>query len=214
MEFSKTTGRRACWHAVGVLTALFLGILLLTACSGDDDSSAVLTPSSEPALETPIRETPAGPQDRAQADDEYQNEFAEADNRNGERIYFTAANEAGKRITYRGGPDFGGMMMGSYLTCAACHGPEAQGGRHVMHMQVMDAPAISYRALNGEDGQQHEGEGDDHTGEAGEYDLEDFRLAVVKGQHPDGSPLDENMPRWNLGAEDLRDLFAFLKTLP
>lgn len=71
---------------------------------------------------------------------------------NGERIYFTATNEAGERISYRGGPNFGGMMMGSYLTCAACHGPEAGGGTHWMHMQVMDAPDIRYVALQGEAG--------------------------------------------------------------
>lgn len=59
---------------------------------------------------------------------------------NGEQIYFTGSDKKGQRITYTGGPNFGGMMMGSYLTCAACHGPDAHGGRHVMHMEVMDAP--------------------------------------------------------------------------
>jgi len=42
---------------------------------------------------------------------------------NGEQIYFTGTDQNGQRITYTGGPNFGGMMMGSYLTCAACHGP-------------------------------------------------------------------------------------------
>ena len=46
---------------------------------------------------------------------------------NGERIYFTSVNDAGDRISYSGGPKFGGMMMGTYLTCASCHGPEARG---------------------------------------------------------------------------------------
>ena len=31
---------------------------------------------------------------------------------NGERIYFTSVNDAGDRISYSGGPKFGGMMMG------------------------------------------------------------------------------------------------------
>jgi hypothetical protein len=34
---------------------------------------------------------------------------------NGERIYFTATDEHGNTIDYSSGPDFGGMMMSSYL---------------------------------------------------------------------------------------------------
>lgn len=127
---------------------------------------------------------------------------------NGEKIYFTATNLDEDTIPYRGGPNFGGMMMGSYLTCAACHGPEARGGTHFMHMEVMDAPDIRYTALNAESGEH--GEGEEH----GEYDLEDFRLAVVEGQHPDGESLDRDMPRWQMSDEDLADLFAFLKAIP
>lgn len=125
---------------------------------------------------------------------------------NGERIYFTAIDSHGDLLRYRGGPDFGGMMMGSYLTCASCHGPEGQGGRHFMHMQVMDAPNISYQALAGE--------AEEHGDEHGEYSLEDFRRAVVEGEHPDGDPLSREMPRWRISDQDLEDLFAFIKTLP
>lgn len=129
---------------------------------------------------------------------------------NGERIYFTATNSRGERISYTGGPAFGDMMMGSYLTCAACHGPEARGGTHVMHMQVMDAPDIRYTALSAEAGEHGESEGEEH----GEYDLEDFRLAAVEGKHPDGEMLSRDMPRWQMSDGDLADLFAFLKTIP
>jgi len=134
---------------------------------------------------------------------------------NGRRIYYTGTNWRGERITYQGGPAFEnfGMMQGS-LTCASCHGPTAQGGRHFMHMTVMDAPDIRYKALASEE---HEegggGEHDEQGGEAG-YTLEDFRRAVVEGRHPNGDPVDPNMPRWNLSDQDLADLFAFLKTLP
>lgn len=129
----------------------------------------------------------------------------------GERIYFTATNAQGERIHYRSGPDFGGMMMGSYLTCAACHGPEARGGIHFMHMQVMDAPDIRYEALKG-DADEHEGE--EHSHEGGEYSLGEFRQAVIEGKHPDGESLNRNMPRWEMDDQDLADLFEFLKSLP
>ncbi|NQU75124.1 MAG: c-type cytochrome [Planctomycetes bacterium] len=127
---------------------------------------------------------------------------------NGERIYFTATSERGGRITYTGGPDAGGMMMGGSLSCASCHGPTGQGGQHVMHMQVMDAPDIRGAALAGEG---HEGEESEH---GGQYDLETFRLAVVEGRHPDGELLDADMPRWTMSDEDLGDLLDYLESLP
>ena len=133
---------------------------------------------------------------------------------NGERIYFTATSERGGRIAYTGGPGVGGMMMGGILTCASCHGPTGRGGRHIMHMQVMDASDIRWSALIAEAGEGHGGEGDEHGGEAADYHLDTFRLAVVEGKHPDGEPLNDNMPRWTMSEEDLSDLLDYLKSLP
>lgn len=140
---------------------------------------------------------------------------------NGERIYFTGTNLDGERIRYTGGPDFGGMMMGSFLTCASCHGVNAQGGRHIMHMQVMDAPDIRIAALSAEvhheEDEAKEGTADEEDHNANEelaYTLEDFRRAVVEGRHPNGEPLDPNMPRWQLNERDLRDLYNFLASFP
>ena len=80
-----------------------------------------------------------------------------------------------------------------------------------MHMQVMEAPDIRYSALSSE-AEEHQGEG--HAGEeGGEYDIEDFRRAVIDGEHPDGEALSRDMPRWRMSEEDLADLFAFLKSL-
>jgi mono/diheme cytochrome c family protein len=123
---------------------------------------------------------------------------------NGEEIYFRSVDMQGNTINYTGGPAFGGMMMGTYLTCASCHGPEGHGGQHVMHMQVMDAPPIYYNALV-EMAQKDAGKN--------AYTFDDFRNAVVQGQDVDGSALDQNMPRWQMNDQDLRDLFDFLKTL-
>ena len=133
---------------------------------------------------------------------------------NGEQIYFTAINDRGQRIRYSGGSNFGGMMMGmgSNLACASCHGSDGRGGKHTMHMDVMDAPDIRYSALTGEeDGHGEDGpHGDEHNG----YDLEIFRLAVVDGKHPNGETLNKDMPRWKMSDEDLDDLFEFLQSLP
>ena len=128
-----------------------------------------------------------------------------ADPQNGERIYFTSISGRGDQISYTGGPNFGGMMMGTYLTCAACHGPEAKGGIHQMHMTVMDAPDIRYMALSTMPEMQSSNMS---------YGLAEFKLAVEEGQHPDGEEVNNDMPRWSMSNADLQDLFAFLKSLP
>ena len=117
---------------------------------------------------------------------------------NGERIYFTSTSERGSAITYTSGPSSNNWMMGNgQLTCASCHGPSGRGGKHNMGMmQVMTAKDIRWSALQGE------------------FDAEKFRLAVTKGQDPDGTQLNTDMPLWNIGDEDLADLIAYLKTLP
>lgn len=137
---------------------------------------------------------------------------------NGEKIYFTSITQDGEHIRYTEGPDFS-RMMNPPLTCASCHGPTGEGGRHVMHMEVMDAPDIRFTALQGgeeeqENGDEHSEEENGHADEHADYALEDFRGAVIEGKHPDGEPLDENMPRWQMSNEALKDLFDFLKTLP
>lgn len=136
---------------------------------------------------------------------------------NGERIYFSSTSDRGKNITYTDGPSFGGMMGngssggmmgngngntssgrtgGGYLTCASCHGADGRGGvRTMMGMQTINAKDIRWSALKNE------------------FDAEKFRLAVTKGQDPDGTQLKQSMPRWNIGKADLADLFAYLKTL-
>ena len=137
---------------------------------------------------------------------------------NGERIYFTAVSERTGRIDYRGGPPGGGMMMGSWgLACVSCHGADGRGGVHVMHMLLMEAPDIRWSTLAPAMDETPDGQSLPQ-GEHGEamagYDLAAFRRAVVEGQHPDGTDLSRNMPRWDLGDEDLADLVEFLRSLP
>jgi len=134
---------------------------------------------------------------------------------NGERIYFTSSSDRGTSITSTGGSATGGMMgNGSSggmmnggssggmvgngnLSCAACHGADGRGPIHtMMGMQTMQAPDIRWSALESE------------------FDTEKFRLAVTQGQDPDGEKqLNHDMPRWNIGNDDLADLISYLKTL-
>ena len=117
---------------------------------------------------------------------------------NGEGIYFTSTSERGTAITYTSGPASSrGMMGNGQWACASCHGPNGSGGVHSMGMmQTMTAKDIRWSALQNE------------------FDADKFRLAITKGQDPDGTQLNTDMPRWNIGNDDLADLIAFLKTLP
>jgi len=134
---------------------------------------------------------------------------------NGERIYFSAKSERGPRIDYSGGPDQGGMMMGGRLTCASCHGTDARGGLHTMHMEGMDAPNIRWQALIEHGSDPHEATGEtDRAHDDGGYDLDTFRLAVTEGLHPDGELLSSDMPRWGMTEADLQDLIDYLQSFP
>ena len=131
---------------------------------------------------------------------------------NGKRIYFTATSERGEAIPYTGGPSMGMMMMGGRLACVSCHGTDGRGGTHMMHMQTMKAPDIRWSALAGMHEEGHES-GESHQHNHQGYDFETFRRAVVKGEHPDGEKLIQDMPRWNINDTDLSDLMNYLKSL-
>lgn len=118
---------------------------------------------------------------------------------NGERIYFIATSERGTPITSTSVPGSNGWMMGGggRMTCASCHGIDGRGGVHNMGMmQTMTAKDIRWSALQND------------------FDTEKFRLAVTKGQDPDGTQMNADMPHWTISNEDLADLTAYLKTLP
>ena len=117
---------------------------------------------------------------------------------NGQRIYFTAASSSGVRITYTGGP--GGMMQGP-LACVNCHGSEGHGGRVNFMMQTFDVPDITWPILTG----QYE----DHQ----PYTEGTVKQAITQGVDPAGNSLEYPMPRWQMSAQDLNDLVAFIKTL-
>jgi cytochrome c oxidase subunit II len=110
---------------------------------------------------------------------------------NGERIYNTSISASGQPITYTGGP---GMMM-------HCHGPEGRGGTVFFMMQSFDIPDITWPVLTGPDM--------DHP----PYTVETLKRAISEGLDPGGNPLEYPMPRWQMSAQDLNDLAAYIMTL-
>lgn len=132
---------------------------------------------------------------------------------NGERIYYTGTSSTDS-ISYSGG-DFSPMtgrgmmgrsvMRGISLACADCHGSDAKGGQHLMHMQIMDAPDIRWTTLTSAEEGGHAMAHDPFTPET-------FAQAVREGIDPAGGPLDLAMPRWQMSDQDIADLIEFLQT--
>lgn len=93
-----------------------------------------------------------------------------------------------------------GMMGGEMLTCAGCHGANGRGGRKWMMRRTFVAADIRYTTLT-----------------SAQQDMpfsdNDIKRAITEGVEPNGEALKWPMPRWNMSANDLNDLLAFLKTL-
>jgi mono/diheme cytochrome c family protein len=139
---------------------------------------------------------------------------------NGERIYFTGTSANGP-ISYSDG-DFSpmagrgmmgrGMMRGISLACADCHGSDAKGGQHWMHMQLMDAPDIRWSTLTEEEGGDAHADEGEHEMAHDPYTPATFAQAVRNGVDPAGNALDAAMPRWQMSDQDITDLIEFLQT--
>ena len=212
-------------RTIKIITNCLLGVVVMVLLVTCAHHPQVMAPRGMPQEAGNLPMQPAAPTETAQA---------RSYRSNGERIYFSSTSDRGTTITYTGDPSFegrmedgssggmmgtsngntspgrtsggyGGMMghgngntgrAGGYLTCASCHGADGRGDVHrMMGMQTMVAQDIRWSAL------EHE------------FDAETFRLAVTQGQDPDGTPLEQDMPRWTIGDEDLADLITYLKTL-
>jgi cytochrome c oxidase subunit 2 len=93
------------------------------------------------------------------------------------------------------------MMMTVGLACVNCHGSEGHGGKVAIMMQTIDVPSITWPTLTG----QYE----DHP----PYTEETLKRAITQGVDPARNELEYPMPRWQMSAQDLNDLVAFIKTL-
>lgn len=129
---------------------------------------------------------------------------------NGERIYFTSTSDSGTDISYTGGPEMGMMMMGGRYACVSCHGTDANGGHHVMHMEIMDSPGIRWSTLTRMKRKELGKDENDKSIDA--YTFEDFKKEVIDHKELDGDELKDGMPKWNMSNTDLEDLMNYLKS--
>jgi len=127
---------------------------------------------------------------------------------NSKRIYFTSTSDRGSPITSTDGPSMGMMMMGGQLACVSCHGTNAKGGKHTMHIETMDAPDIRWSTISGDKNEKGAIVSKQHM----DYGFEAFKNTVENGKNPDGEILKKDMPRWQMSDADLTDLMNYLKT--
>jgi mono/diheme cytochrome c family protein/Spy/CpxP family protein refolding chaperone len=124
---------------------------------------------------------------------------------NGERIYYTAMNDSGQKITFSDGPKWLYAMGGS---CVNCHSVDGKGGRPIM-MSSMVAPDITYQSLTGGDHAHH---GHEHEASA-TYTNELIKRVITDGISASGYPLSKVMPRWKMSEKDLNNLLEYLHRL-
>jgi mono/diheme cytochrome c family protein len=118
---------------------------------------------------------------------------------NGERIYWTGADDAGKRASFEGGPSWLAMHGGS---CVDCHGIDGRGGKPVM-MGTAVPPDIRYGVLT---------KPEEHMDQP-LYTDATIKRAITQGLEPGNGKLDMTMPRWTMPERDLDDLVGYLKQL-
>ncbi|MBU2600932.1 MAG: cytochrome c [Actinobacteria bacterium] len=119
-------------------------------------------------------------------------------------LYGTAG---GRAVPRRGSI---GMMGGSRLGCADCHGTDGRGGRVNMMMMMgsFEAPDIRWSTLTSTEMEHTEGETPHPP-----FDRDSFARALRDGVDPDGGKLESPMPRWGVNDAQVDALIEYLQGL-
>ena len=128
--------------------------------------------------------------------------LSEAEER-GKYLYETGKSRSRRIITAdmtRGEPP----VPAEILPCKNCHGVDGRGAEDYTGVAPLN---INWYAmvLSG----RHEHSNRSHAA----FDEASIARSIVAGQDPDGNALDAAMPRYNIGAEDMADLIAYLKVM-
>ena len=121
----------------------------------------------------------------------------------GKYLYETGKSRSRRIITadmQRGEPP----VPAEILPCKNCHGVDGRGAEDYTGVAPLN---INWYAmvLSG----RHEHATRSHAA----FDEASIARSIVAGQDPDGNALDFAMPRYNIGAEDMADLIAYLKVM-
>lgn len=127
----------------------------------------------------------------------------DAAERAGKRLFESGIGVSGEAPQAQVGS--GGLTLpASSLPCANCHGPDGRGRPE----GGVTPPDIRWSELVKPYGHVHE-----NRRQHGPFDSGSFKIAVTEGLDPAGNRLDQAMPRYLFGAQDLANLQAYLKHL-
>ncbi len=119
---------------------------------------------------------------------------------------FLYGTDGGRAVSRRGSI---GMMGGSGLGCADCHGRDGRGGRaSMMMMGSFEAPDIRWSTLTSADMEHADGEAPHPP-----FDRDSFARAIRDGVDPGGDELKSPMPRWGVNDAQVDALIEYLKGL-
>lgn len=116
----------------------------------------------------------------------------------GERLYFLGVSSSGEIIRPIGGHHHMRMHGGS---CVTCHGHDKKGGMTMWPYFWIKAPDISEQGLSKDHGDGHQ-----HA----QYDSKSLEVALREGLNPEGKPLDDTMPLWEMSDASMHALIDYL----
>lgn len=117
----------------------------------------------------------------------------EADLALGGAIFLIGKDLSGRMIPISGGPAW---LLKEGGGCVVCHGDNGEGGKPIPDLKIVP-PSIKAALTKG----------------IGGMSEEDFAKLIKWGERPNGKSLSYEMPRFDLSADEVGDLFAFIKRL-
>ena len=129
-------------------------------------------------------------------------ELSEAQQR-GKQIYFEGTSPRGTEITAVVG-DEAARLPGSTMPCSSCHGSDGLGRPEggVTPLDIRWSELVKTYGHVHHDGRRHPA-----------FDDDSFIRSMIAGIDPAENPMDRSMPMYQMSAEDMADLVAYMKVL-
>lgn len=121
----------------------------------------------------------------------------------GKLIYFDGISARGTNITAVVG-DEAAMLPGSAMPCASCHGSDGLGRPEggLLPLDIRWSELVKTYGHVHENGRRHPA-----------FDEASFARSMVGGVDPANNQMDRSMPLYQMSAEDMEDLIAYMKVL-
>jgi ABC-type branched-subunit amino acid transport system substrate-binding protein len=121
----------------------------------------------------------------------------------GKQIYFEGTSPRGTEITAVVG-DEAALLPGSAMPCSSCHGSDGMGRPEggVLPVDIRWSELVKTYGHVHENGRKHPA-----------FDEASFARSMVGGVDPANNQMDRSMPLYQMSADDMADLVAYMKVL-